>query len=86
MCDELRGRELWAHLRLLDLCRRLRADLDNLGDTSPRIAMAVPGAAAYLADLVSDPKAAAILRGPDVVSVDHATQHTRVVPLREVQP
>ena len=57
--------DLWKHMRVLDLARRLRADLDNLADTSPEIAEAMPGVAVYLAALLDEghPKAAGILRG-----------------------
>jgi len=60
---ELQGDAFWAHLRMLDLARRLRADLDNLADTSPEIAGAVAGVGVFLADQLEDTKAAEILRG-----------------------
>ena len=59
-----RRAEFWHHLRMLDLSRRLRADLEGLADARPDLEGAVLGVGVFLADQVADdPEASVILRG-----------------------
>ena len=63
----LPGDALWKHLRTLDCVRRLRCDMESLADVAPEVRGAVIGATVYIADLLHDRDAAAILRGPDAI-------------------